>query len=258
MTDVTLAEKVDADEMLDMFKEIQSGRFKSLPPAKVVGMVPDYAEYVGGELKVPDETRSGNGEAKQSLTKTGKEIIFAFNEGYSQREIDEEGIASESYAYRVKNNFDFLLEDDVLYSAFVLDGAFKLDSDFIYVLCDLDEEYGLAFSDPKIPDDVVADFQEVLDGQSKVVKLEGDDTETVKRNDPNPGKKERYTDLSEFVSDEVVGTSYDENPSTTDDTSSDGDSQDVSISRDEWKEVVKVLYRMSKDDLASKIIDGKL
>ena len=253
--EITVMEKVDAQEMIDKFEEIKNGKFSSIPPARAAKMISESSDlfYENGKLWTTSYIQSPDAE-KVGFTEKARTILKRISAGDTPLELENEGVASQSYTSLTRRRFAPLLDDPILYSGFVEDPKFTPDKG--YVLCDVDENIGIQFDAPQIPESIVKRFQECIGAASKVVRVnpESDEYDVVHRNDPNPGKIEQYTDLGEVADELGVSPRDDEGIHQDVDKVESGEA----LSRGEWMDIVAALFRDEQDDLAKSIIEGEL
>lgn len=215
-------ENGEVSEMLDKFEEIKEERERSLSPVDVVDRLPDYASWDGNKLKVNIENRSWNTEGKQftGLTSKKKKILRALNDGMSATEIDRQGIASQSYTSRTKKGFGFLLDDPMLFDAFVTK-ALKSSKD--YRVEGPDEKFNVQKN--SLPDALEAAERFVEStGESPVIRHPEGHTEVYETQSQK---------MKSFESVDSMGALDDE----------------------DWKKILGALHRDDQDELASYIID---
>lgn len=235
---VTIGEKVSADELFDRYEEIKNGQYRALHPTWLTDRLPSNAWYDDGKLRVeaPDILSAENSTA--SLTDLRKEIIKRTHRGHSAREMDEAGVCSESTVSRARRLFKFLLEDPLLYNAYVEDRAFTL-SHGQYVLTDEDGQFGVAvINQSEITDEVVEAFHEIVERNPQIRNADGD--VVVSSFDVGDEKPiDRYDAVEDIV------------------TIPDEDTDDE-LSDQEIHGIVAALHRDHQDDLASRVMEELL
>lgn len=242
MDELTIAEKIDAQEMIDQYQEYNGNRYKSLPPIPARVLLPDGATFEDGKLKVSIDNKSRDINSS-SLTSLGKEILQEFNAGENAQEIADMGISSYGYALETKNQFEFLLNNPVLFNAYVVEnGVYSKSSP--YILCDVDDEYAIPLESDDVSESLVLDFQTVVGKDAKLINTENGEFTIF----------ESSTGAAQ--DDESQSSENGESPTKS--VPGNEDQSDETITRGEWKEIVGELYRGRKDDLAGKVIDEML
>ena len=119
----------DVEEMLDQYREYKEQTESSATKSEAVDRLPERAFMERGKLWVPDE-EDGRDTTKAGLTEQRKEIlrVQAEHPSKSQTELSRMVSVSQSYFSKAIRLFGFLIEDPLLYEAFVLDGRVSGDS----------------------------------------------------------------------------------------------------------------------------------
>ena len=228
MEEVPISGKVNADELFNQYEEIQQGKFKSLHPLWCAELLPDSAKWEDGRLYADVENLGGVQGNWAGFTELRCEIIERLAKGSTQKEIADNGVASGGYASRTKKLFGFLLEDTLLYNAYVVSNG-TIPEKGQYVLTNEDKEFGVIYNNRNISEEDVERFRQVID------------SELVQVIDYNGVQVRSFAEETE-----------------DEDVQSEEDQDEQFLSREEWKEVVGSLYRDDKDELASKVIDSEL
>ena len=212
----------EVSEMLDKFEKIKEERERSLSPVDVVDRLPNFATWNGNKLKINIENRPWNteGAITMGLTTKKKKILRAINDGMSPGEIVSEGIASDSYITKTRKGFNFLLEDPMLYDAFV-SKALKSSKD--YRVEGGDGEFNIQKDSLPQALEAAERFAEST-GESPIIRHPEGHTEVYE----TPSQK-----IQSFEEDDSMGALDDE----------------------DWKKILGALHRDDQDELASYIID---
>jgi len=212
----------DVSEMLDKFEEIKEQKERSLSPVDVVDRLPSFATWDGNKLKINIENRPWNteGAVTMGLTTKKKRILRALHDGMSSGEIASEGIASDSYIAKTRKGFNFLLEDPMLFDAFV---ARALKSSKDYRVEGPDGTFNVQKNSLPLALEAAERFVEST-GDSPVIRHPDGHTEVYETQEQK---------ANSFETDDSMGALDDE----------------------DWKKILGALHRDDQDELASFIID---
>lgn len=212
----------ETDELLEKFEEIRDSRTRSLSPFDVVDRLPEYAEWNGNKLKVNIENRPWNTDKQKttSLTPKAKKILRAVDDGSSPSEIQEEGIASQSYAVRVRRSFRFILDDPMLFDAFV---ARSLKASREYCVEGPDDKFTVEKESLPSALEAAERFVEST-GEAPIIRHPDGHTEVYESQD----QKDNSFEAEEFVS---------------------------PLDEEDWKMIIAALHRDDQDKLASFVLD---
>ena len=215
-------ENGEVSEMLDKFEEIKEQRERSLSPVDVVDHLPSFTTWDGNRLKINIENRPWNteGAITMGLTTKKKKILRALADGMSPCEIVSDGIASDSYIAKTRKGFNFLLEDPMLYDAFV-ERSLKSSKD--YRVEGPDGEFNMQKDSLPQALEAAERFVEST-GKSPVIRHPDGHAEVYETQEQK---------AQSFESGDSMGAFDDE----------------------DWKKVVGALHRDNQDELASFIID---
>jgi hypothetical protein len=222
--EITAEDKTDEeiDELIEKFEEIKEEKERSLSPVDVVDRIPEHASWNGNKLKVNIENRTWNtsGQKRMSLTSKSKKILRALNDGKSASQIDREGVASQSYAGKVKRAFGFLLSDPMLFDAFV---ARALKSSREYKVEGPDDKFTVEKESLPSALEAAERFVEST-GESPVIRHPDGHTEVYETQEQK---------AASFDSDQSISP----------------------LDEEDWKHIIAALHRDDQDELASFVLD---
>lgn len=211
------------DDLLEKYEEVKNGTRCSLSPHEVKEHLPEKACIKEGKLRVEASTRDDD---YANLTPMRKEILRALNRGLSTEEIVNRDIASSSYVSRTRREFDFLLENPALYSAFVEKGRVKDNWRIV---------------DPKTDTELTYDSRrKAVQGLHKFIQSFGT-TPEVYHNDECVSSIEHNGKSVSLETDDNEIESFAEgieNP----------------LDDEDWQNIVAALHRDNQDELASFVI----
>ena len=230
------SEEETVNQMLQTYKDIKEDIEGSLNPFDVVDHLPHYAEWTGEKLVVDADKvdyNFGNTTSTVSLTQKKKKVLKKIvEEDYGDKEISEDGVASISYVQVTKAAFGFLIENPLLYEAFV-QGRTRRKKDFV-------GRAEIAGDKSEFTRDTKSDAVETAEH----LRQQGADSVCVLNRDGD-GKE----DVVEFK----IGESQQEE--SQEESSDSDDIDERPLNGDEYKAIVGALYRDEQEQLASRVID---
>ena len=212
----------EVDELLDKFEEIKEERERSLSPVDVVDRLPDYATWDGNELRVNIENRTWNssGAKYAGLTTKRKKILRALNDGKSPGDIVQDGIAAQSYISRTRKTFNFVLNDPMVFDAFV---ARALKTSREYKVEGPDDKFSVEKDSLPSALEAAERFVEST-GESPVIRHPDGHTEVYETQEQK---------AASFESDQSISP----------------------LDEEDWKHIIAALHRDDQDELASFVLD---
>lgn len=246
-------EESSVDEMMEKFDEIMEQREQSLKPHEVTDQLPAGARIEDGNL-VKNDSRPERDTI--GFTPKRRKVIKCINEGMSPKEISKQDIASHAHISRTKREFGFLLENPMLYDAFV-ERPTKTSKDYKLTVTADDEE--MTLTKPNEQKATAAAERLLSNGWSKV-RLEypdGDVTTYGKRSLEPASEPDSTKSVDEDGNESKDGKSEVEEVSEQDDDpfTYENTEDETIINEDGYKAIVGALYRDENDELAGKVID---
>jgi len=217
-------EEPSIEEMMENYEKYREMCDRSLSPHDVKDYLPAGVWYDGNKLWVNTSDNPNTDAEKTSLTSKRRKIIRYLNDGYTQMEVEEKNIASQSYAYNTKKLFGFLLDNPLLYDAFV-EKSLRASKD-----------YKVKMGDSVISRDsrpqAIAAAERMATSADDVVVIEYPDgkVEEYLPDPKSPGKED------------------------DDDEAPKSQEQERPFTEDDYREIVAALHRDENDELAERVI----